>query len=305
MRCVVLALSCLLLAVGCAGRAQTIGTEKATLRASCSTGEVWNGRACQARGDGAVDLERGAAALEQFRVEDALTHLQSALAKGPHLHREYARIFENLGIAHAYLGQESEALSAFDMLLALSPEHLLSYTLSPKATFVFENARTQAAGRPRPELQISWPYDLDVTRPVPIDIAVIADPKGYLKTAEVLVRRKGEAGFSAFAVELPEAGGHTRVTLPALPARKPEILEVYATARDGDGNQVLLWANPQRPRELALGYTAPVRWYRKWWVWATIGAAVAVGTGATVYGLTRQPPDTVGGTLTFDAGGIL
>ncbi len=64
---------------------------------------------------------------------------------------------------------------------------------------------------------------------------------------------------------------------------------------DSEGNEVLVWAGPARPREILLRYDAPSPWYRKWWVWAIAGGVVAVGTGATVFAVTRDPSDTVDG----------
>ena len=75
-------------------------------------------------------------------------------------------------------------------------------------------------------------------------------------------------------------------------------LELYLRAYDEHGNEVLTWADPQHPRELALRYEPPTPWYRKWWVIAIGGSAVALATGITVYEVTLSPPETVGGTAT-------
>lgn len=292
----------LVLTAGCSGTHAT-GNGAASsqlLRPNCPDDQFWNGRECQIRGPGATELDQGAAALSEFRVEQALAHLTRALAQGPHRYRDLVRIYENLGITYSYTGDKQRALQAFDMLLTLAPEHLLRYTLSPQVTFVFEEARTKANERRRPEIHVSWPYDLDVSRPVPLEVEVVADPKRYLKSARLAVRRRGETQFSATDIALPSAGEHVRVSLPPVTGNRSNVLEIYLTATDADGNQVLEWASPKTPREIALGYTAPHPWYRKWWIWAAVGTAVAVGTGATVYAVAREPPDTVGGTLVFD-----
>ncbi|MCG8418671.1 MAG: hypothetical protein MJE77_12095 [Proteobacteria bacterium] len=61
-------------------------------------------------------------------------------------------------------------------------------------------------------------------------------------------------------------------------------------------------SSPHRQRWpiLALAYRRPVPWYRKWWVWATIGGVLAASTGAAVYALSQEPPNTVGGRLDLD-----
>ena len=86
--------------------------------------------------------------------------------------------------------------------------------------------------------------------------------------------------------------------LPAVDGRRPASLEVYLRAYDRAGNEVLTWAAPARPREIPLAYTPPAPWWRRWWVWAAAGSAVAIGTGAGVYAATRSPPDRIGGTVT-------
>ncbi len=283
----------LLVAGACGVRAPAPAAS--ALRAPCSADRYWAGSACQPRGPGAAELERGAEALAGFQVDEALPMLEQARGHGPHPHPVLVRIHEQIGIALAYLGHEAEALAAFAMLLALEPDHLLSYTLSPKATFLFERARRTADAAPAPAIDVSWPRELRVGRPIPVEVEVLADPRGFLARAELHVRRKGEPGFQVADVKLAPAGKFARLALPPVSAQRPEVLQLWAAAYDRDGNQVLLWGGPDRPREIALGWQPPVPWYRKWWVWALAGGGLALATGATVYLVTREPPDLIGG----------
>jgi len=84
--------------------------------------------------------------------------------------------------------------------------------------------------------------------------------------------------------------------LPPIVATKPVSLELYMRAYDTQHNEVLTWADPARPREIALRYEPPSPWYRKWWVYAIAGSVVAIATGITVYELTVQPPSTIDGS---------
>lgn len=56
---------------------------------------------------------------------------------------------------------------------------------------------------------------------------------------------------------------------------------------------MLTWADPQRPREIALRYDPPAPWYRKWWFYAIAGTALAIASSITVYELTLAPPSTI------------
>ncbi len=284
-----------LLAAGCGGHATGRASGLASLRPQCTGATSWNGARCAARGTGRSVLARGTKALAAFNVDDALPLLERARRAAPHPYREHVAVYEQLGIALAYKGKEQEALESFGMLLSLSPGHLLSYTLSPKATFLFARARAKALSRGKPALHLRWPRELGVSRPVSVDVEVVSDPRLFLRRATLHVRRRGQAVFHALDLDLPGVGKVRRVRIPALRTRKSEVLQLYLTAYDQAGNEVLQWADAKRPRELSLRYTPATPWYRKWWVWAAIGGAVTATTGTTVYLLTREPPDTIGG----------
>jgi hypothetical protein len=204
-----------------------------------------------------------------------------------------------LGISYAYLDRKKEALEAFDMLLSIQPGHALSYTLSPKVTFLFEEARRLSAARQPPTVDLSWPRNLKVTDPVPVDVEVVSDPKGLMKTAVLHTRLKGALEYVDQAVTLAGPQRYHRIDLApvAVPSNGPETLQLYLTVTDGRGNQVHLLGDPDHPREVSLAFEEPEPWYRKWWLWTAVGAVLAAGTGTAVYFLLREPPATVGGTF--------
>jgi tetratricopeptide (TPR) repeat protein len=251
-----------------------------------------------ARSGGGEALRRGRELLAAFQVEEALAELERALADGPHDHAQLAAIYEQLGIAYAYLERNERALAAFDMLLDLEPGHLLSYELSPKATFVFERARKQAGAAPAVDLD--WPHDLAVGEAVPIDVEVVADPRAFLKGATLHVRRRGEREWRALDFELAPAGQRARALMPAIASERAETLEIWLSANDRRGNEVLVWAEPARPRTIPLRWDPPPPWWSKWWVWVIVGGVVATGTGTVVYAVTQDEPDLVGATFGSD-----
>ncbi|RMH38864.1 MAG: hypothetical protein D6689_18210 [Deltaproteobacteria bacterium] len=281
---------------GCARRA-TPTLPAAALRPPCDAGTYFDGRRCAPRGDAADRIARGAALLADFQVDAALAELEAARDGGPLAYADHVRLYEQLGIAYAYLERDDDALAAFATLLRLDPGHLLSYTLSPRVTFLFERARRTAGEAPA--IDVQWPRQLDVARPVPIDVEVVADPAGSLARAELYVRERGTGGFRVVDVPLESPGRYRRVILPPAGGDRPATLEVYATALDARGNEVLVWAGRDRPREIPLGYTPPTPWYRKWWVWAVAGTTVAAATGATVFAITRSPPATLDGDFSL------
>ena len=285
-----------LVAVAACTSSATRGAAVVTLRPACATGQYWAGTACKPVSDAPAKLAAGMKALAAQDMDAAKSSLDAAEQAGPLDHQTNVTLWEQRGIASAYVDDEPGAKRAFDMMLALDPGHFLSYTLSPKATFVFEQIRKQAPSPPA--VDINWPRGQKVGDPVPLDIEVLSDPKRFLDRATVFVRTRGEQAWHAADLKLDAQGSDKRIVLPPIAAQKPVSLELYLRAYDARGNEVLTWADPQRPREIALRYEPPTPWYRKWWVYAIAGSAVAIATGITVYELTIAPPSTVDGGAT-------
>lgn len=257
------------------------------LRPACGPGQAWTGTACQPVGPAARELAAGVAAITAFDVDRALVALDAAAAAGPLDHAQHVQLWEQRGLGLAYLEREADATAAFARLLALDPGHLLSYTLSPKATFVFERAR-KAPSR-APVLELGWTGGQEVGAAVPIDVEVVADPDTLLAHATLFVRTRGATTWQL--APLPLGPGRRRLVLPAVQASRPSALELHARGYDQAGNEVLLWASPDQPREIPLRFDPPPPWYRRWWVWAATGTVVALGTGIGVWAATREPPD--------------
>jgi hypothetical protein len=233
-------------------------------------------------------------AITALDLDAAKADLDAVAQTGPLDHDEHVKLWEQRGIVAAYTDDTAAAKRAFDMLLALDPGHFLSYYVSPKATFVFEELRNQK-DRTAPAVDVQWQRGGKVGDPVPLDLSIVADPKQFLRHATLYVRTRGETSWRAADVTLQK---DQRVVLPAVEADKPVSLELYLRAYDDHGNEVLTWADPARPREIPLRYDPPPPWYRTWWAITIASSVVAIGTGVTVYELTFAPPDKVNGGAT-------
>lgn len=262
-----------------------------TLRPACEPHTFWDGASCAPSGDAPRQLEAGAAAVAAQDPEAIAAAVAAAEKSGPLDYTSNIKLWEERGIGLAYGDDDPGAKTAFDMMLALDPSHVLSYQLSPKATLAFEAVRK--AQPIAPMIDVNWSRGQKVGDPLPIDIEVVADRKKFLDRATLFVRSRGERSWHA--TDLVFAKNKT-VVLPAITSDKPVSLELYLRAYDAHNNEVLSWGDPQHPRELALRYERPTPWFRKWWVWAVSGSVLALATGITVYELTIAPPDTVGGS---------
>lgn len=243
----------------------------------------------------ASPLDAAKTALDEFRMQEALDILERAKSEGPYAWPEHVRLEELLGVAYAYLGKTEEAQAAFERLLALDPRHAVSYTLSPKVTFVFERAREQALKRPPPALEVSWPPELSATEPVPIDIEVASDPNRFFEKATLYYRLRGTDRFSSVATVLPRVGERRRLILSFASPEQDTSLEIYLVASNSHGDEVQRWYSEKEPRELPLRYVPPEEWYSKWWVWAVVGTAVAAAGVGTALIVTHEPDRYAGG----------
>src|SRR4051812_9002927 len=275
------------------------------LRRACADAEYWDGAACRPRGDGAAQVAAGKQALARLDVDVARQALDAAERGGPLDHEANVTLWEQRGIAAAYVDDERTASTAFEMMLALDPDHFLSYTLSPKATFAFEKVRNASKAHAGPAVDVHWPHGQRVGDPVPIDLEVVADPKQFVHRATVFVRSRGEPGWRAADVALShgserraERRAEARILLPPVAAVGPVSLELYLRAYDERGNEVLTWADPARPREIPLRYDPPTPWYRSGWFYAAAGLVAVTAVGVTVYELTIAPPARITGGVT-------
>ena len=286
----------LLVAVAACGGSAGPTSTLAAMRPACGAGEYFDGKACAKTGDAPQKLAEGKQDLDALKVDEAKVALDAAEKAGPLDRESHIALWEQRGIAAAYVDDDAGAQSAFDMLLALDPGHFLSYTLSPKATFVFEKVR-ERKNRTAPELDVTWERGGKVGTPLPLSIEVLSDPKRFLNRATLFVRTRGEPSWQA--TDLALKPGEQRIVIPAPDAKKPLSLEVYLRAYDERGNEVLTWADPTRPREIALRYEAPKPWYAEHpYILTAIGVAAVAIASVTVYELTLAPPDKIMGTAT-------
>ena len=280
----------LLVAIAACGGASSTGTLSA-LRPACGPTQYWTSTTCTARGDvGRIVAD----AKEAVRAQDpdkAAVAFAAADKIGPIDHESNILLWEQRGIIAGFMKDDGASKSAFDMLLALDPGHLISYGLRTDVTLIFEALR---ATQPRaPEVDIAWPAGLKTDDAIPLDIEVLSDRKQFLRRATVFVRARGESTWRASDLTL--APKPTRVLIPAVQATKPSALELYLRAYDDKGNEVLAWSDPTKPREIPLRYDPPPKWYRNWKTYAIGGTAAVLLTGLVVYAVTLSPPDDASG----------
>jgi hypothetical protein len=109
-------------------------------------------------------------------------------------------------------------------------------------------------------------------------------------------RRQGLLTFDAKHMRREDEG---RFRLTYAPPRDSTdyVLEYYLEARDGKGQVVARVGSPEKPVTLPVqGVTLPNPWFKRWYVWAAVGAVVvAVVVGVSVAETAEKaPPGTLG-----------
>ena len=243
-------------------------------------------------------LARGRELLGRFELEAALSALEEASKDSGYGYEENVALWEALGIARAYADRRQAAEEAFVHLLAIAPNHVLNYTLSPKATFPYEAARRRLEREPVATIDYVWPRGQLAGDPLPVTVEVLRDKLGLMRTASVCAGR-GNAAMTC-APPLPVAPGPALVVTVSAPAEAPpagETVAMYVVLYDEAGNVVQRSSDPKSPRLLQLPPREDRAWYRRWYTWAAAAGVLAVTTGIIVHATSSDAATT---PATFD-----
>jgi hypothetical protein len=208
-----------------------------------------------------------------------------------------ARAYEYIGLSWLILGKKQKAKEAFEDVLSIDPHYTLSDpSRSPKLREFFEEVRASflpgyAKGAGEAELEHAAPTGAVAGRAV--EIAAVATRGGStLRSVSLLTRRHGLLTFDSES--LSAGKDRWRVTFYPPGDVHDYTLEYYLEARDAKGRVVARVASPQQPLTLQVrgAPQTATAWYKRWYVWAAVGAVVtgAVIAGA-VAGTAQSAPD--------------
>ena len=245
-------------------------------------------------------LDRGLALLAEDDVKGAIETLE--MISGGLSHEELVQLKESLGVALAYAGRKEEARQAFLELLAVAPGHVLPYTISPKATFVYQEARAEMARKRAAEIELALPPALPFDEQVELTLTCRANPLGLLQRLEVCQRVKHPAAtFDCVEVQALKVDEARLVSLPAVPASAasqvdtegaPAILQLVVTGFDAHDNEVYRGPSRAHPKEVPMGVEVPGPWYTSPWLWGGVGALVVAAAVTTTVAIILLQPTT-------------
>jgi len=254
----------------------------------------------------ALRLERGLKLLEMQEYEAARPELELALAERDLRLEQVVALYRALGVVRAFTGDDVGARWAFERLLSVDPGHALRYTLSPKATFLFEQARQTARLRRAIELSLETAPVVPFDEPIEVTLRRDADPLALVTRVVVRHRVKGSADWKLLELMVPPIGSAQRIFLPAVDAAQAvaeadgtrgALLELAVVGYNEAGWEVVRSPAPERPLELPIGFDVPGPWYAQWWLWGLVGGGLAaLATGATVAWLLWPLPEQINAT---------
>lgn len=253
---------------------------------------------------GNAELERGIQLLSEHEVKRAVEVLQQVT--GPLRLADAVRHAENLGIGLAYSGRVDEAKRVFKRLLAIAPGHVMPYTVSPKATFVFEEARTEMAKLRATEVKVLAPQAIPFAEKIEVSSLCTANALDLMQSWELCFRIKGQGKDYICQPAAPSAEENTaKHLLPAIPAtaatdsEQQVILQLAVLGYDSDGNEVYQGPSKSRPQEVVVGVEVPGPWYSNYWLWGAVAAsaAAAVAGGVALYFVLRPNTVSISGEL--------
>ncbi|HEY2744367.1 MAG TPA: tetratricopeptide repeat protein [Polyangia bacterium] len=248
---------------------------------------------------------------QEYRVA---VELFDAVVHDPVVTRdERARAYEYLGMSWLILGKKPKARAAFEELFAIDPHYTLSDpSHSPKLREFFEEVRSSfvpgyGKSEGEAELEHAAPTGATAGRPLEMEAVVIRGAP-LVRAVTLYARRQGLLAYAT----APMHGDANRWKLSYAPPRDTTdyTLEYYVEARDDKGRVVARVASPERPIPLPVHgvpiVVGPTPWFKRWYVWAVVGAVVAGGAVAGAVAGTAEkapkgslPPGTVSLGLSF------
>ena len=207
-----------------------------------------------------------------------------------------ARAYEYLGTSWLILGKRGRAREAFEELLAIDPNYTLSDpTHSPKLREFFEDVRSSfvpGSGRRRSEAELEHAAPSVATAGQMLEMAAVVLRGGdAVRDVTLHWRRQGLLTYSDEAMH--GTGGRYRLAFVPPNDAHDYTLEYYLEARDAQDRVVARVASPEAPIALPVRGvpSAPQAWYKRWYVWAAVGAVVAgAAVGGIVYGTAEHAP---------------
>jgi hypothetical protein len=246
---------------------------------------------------------------DKLFYDDALKVCQAVLDSGHNSRRDLVRLLTYKGLIEAVSDKRKRARNAFKRVLVLDPLIDLGKGHPPRVQRDIAAARKWFKHRKPLMIELEIPEQADRKGATTINLALISDPLSMVKRAMLHVRAGDAGGYKTLPVARPAGQKLSWRVKPSrlLGGRNARELQLYVSALDANFNEVAVLGTAREPRRLALsGAPAPLAavtpathgseqpgsattrpWYKRWWIWAVVGAVVtttAIAAGAASSG---------------------
>jgi tetratricopeptide (TPR) repeat protein len=250
-------------------------------------------REAEARAQEPPAMREARARYERGDAAGALESLAAAEQHPENARVVLTHIYRLRGQAAMMASREEEAVEAFKRTLALEPADD-GTGLRPESLPAFKKAVEFWKGQPPMKLEHLPPGKVPPGKPVLMAMRVAADPLAMVARVELRYRR---AGDQRWVVTTPDGEDHV-ARLPAFAlalAGKDYKIEYVIVAKDRYGAILDSLGTPSAPLAFVVSESAivrPLRWYKRWWVWAIAGTVAAgIATAVTLSQTTGKLPN--------------
>lgn len=246
------------------------------------------------------EVEQAQTQIDNAEFEDAVKTLQQALNAPDVTDDQLVAIYELLGLAHLYMGNEEKARDAYEKLLQARPDFELPRTAPPRIRSIYARIKEDIKKRRvRPVTITAEPVE-SVKGGAPLEVKAKIEDLALGSKPKLYYRRGGEQAYSSVDfVRDRKDKTLFRAIIPAfeLPEENATYdVEYYLEVADAAQRRLAGRGDAYSPQRFSVvakdddftgGGQGEDAWYKNPLIWVGVGVLV-VGAGAGIYVLANQ-----------------
>jgi hypothetical protein len=233
-------------------------------------------------------LATAEAQFEEQEYAEVIDTLRPIVGAQQATRAQRVRALELTALSQLILGDEPAARASFVRLLEIDPDYQLrDDSGSPRIRDFFDEVKREVVpgfdADLVAELDHAAPAEATAGRRMEIDVRATAGG-GNVKEVALWLRRAGDLDYREVDGAF-RGDGRWRIRVTPEASPEPYTLEYYLEGRGLTGETVARIASPEAPLSIAItagAGRARRAWYRRWYVWAGLGAALTGTAGVLI-----------------------